>query len=321
MNRLSIVLVFVVAVTTAVPVSAQQDRAGGHLEVLRVRDNIYLLAGKDGNTTVQTGPDGILVVDTKSAERVDQLLDELRKLSALPLRYIINTHFHADHTGGNVRMRDSGSTIAGGNISMEIGNAAYGAQIVAHENVLVRLSSSYGSGSELPPEGWPTSVYFTGSKNLYFNGEGIQILHVPAAHTDGDSMVYFRHSDVIVAGDIMLTTTYPYIDTEAGGTYQGILDGLNILVDMMIPEYGQDDGTLVIPGHGRICDVGDVINYREMLTIIRDRIVDMIGKGMTLKQVREARPTFDYDGRWGIGSGSYSTDDFIEAAYHTLGGQ
>ena len=204
---------------------------------------------------------------------------------------------------------------------MEIGNAAYGAQIVAHENVLVRLSSSYGSGSELPPEGWPTSVYFTGSKNLYFNGEGIQILHVPAAHTDGDSMVYFRHSDVIVAGDIMLTTTYPYIDTEAGGTYQGILDGLNILVDMMIPEYGQDDGTLVIPGHGRICDVGDVINYREMLTIIRDRIVDMIGKGMTLKQVREARPTFDYDGRWGIGSGSYTTDDFIEAAYHTLGGQ
>ena len=162
------------------------------------------------------------------------------------------------------------------------------------------------------PGGWPTSTFLSGLKKLFFNGEGIEIIHQPAAHTDGDSIVFFRRSDVISTGDIFTTTSYPVIDVAAGGTINGVIDGLNRLVDMIIPVYGQEGGTLVIPGHGRLSDLGDVINYREMTIIIRDRIQDMIKKGMTLEQVKAARPTRDYDPLYGPG------DKLVEAAYQTL---
>jgi glyoxylase-like metal-dependent hydrolase (beta-lactamase superfamily II) len=299
----------------------QQRLEDVEIRVLPVRDNIYMLVGEGGNITLQLGEDGVLIVDTQFAHLSGKILAAIRRLSDKPLRYIINTHVHPDHVGGNRELRAAGSTIAGGNISMDIGNAGEGAQIIAHENVLVRLSAQTGDEDALPPEGWPTSSYFTGSKSLYFNGEGIQILHQPAAHTDGDSFVYFRKSDVIAAGDVYVTTTYPYIDLEAGGSYQGIVDGLNRLIDLMVPVYGQDDGTLVIPGHGRLSDIGDVINYREMLIIIGDRIRDMISKGMSLKDVQAARPTRDYDPRWGATSGRWTTEKFIEAAYTSLRGE
>ena len=319
MNKKKLHFLFLTVCTLhALPAWPQQDFEEVEIHVLPVRENIYMLVGSGGNITVQTGDEGILVIDTQYAPLTGRILAAVRNLSDAPIRYIINTHYHPDHVGGNRELRAAGSTISGGNISMAVSNPSEGATVIAHENVLLRLSAAAGKGSQLDPKGWPNDIYFTESKSFYFNGEGIRILHQPRAHTDGDSIIYFRKSDVIAAGDVYISTTYPFIDVEAGGTYQGIVDSLNRIIDLMIPVYGQDDGTLVIPGHGRLSDIGDVINYREMLTIIGDRIRDMISKGMTLRQVKAARPTRDYDPRWEPVSGSWTTDKFIEAAYQTL---
>ena len=286
------------------------------INVLQVRDNIYMLVGPGGNITVQTGKDGVFVVDTEVAAVSAKVLAEIRKLSPLPIRYIVNTHYHADHTGGNEALRKAGATIAGGNVSGDLQDAGEGAQLIAHENVLNRLSAKDG-GTATPTAGWPTSTYFEDEQKVYFNGEGIQVIHPPAAHTDGDSIVFFRRSDVISTGDLFTTVMYPLIDVPGGGTYQGFIDALNKMIDMVIPLYGQDGGTLIVPGHGRLCDFGDLLNYREMATIIKDRIEDMIKKGMTLEQVKAAKPTRDYDPLYGSNS-FWGTDQFVTAAYNTL---
>ena len=193
-----------------------------------------------------------------------------------------------------------------------------GASVIAHNNVLGRMSGALGKAAAMPQDAWPTDTYVGDEKKLWFNDEGVEIIHVPSAHTDGDSIVYFRKSDVISTGDLFVTTSYPIIDVAAGGTINGYLDGLQKIVDLIVPVYGQEGGTLVIPGHGRLCDLGDVLNYREMATIIRDRVQDMIKKGMTLEQVKAAKPTFDYDPLYGTSTGFWTTDRFVEAVYQTL---
>lgn len=294
---------------------AQND---GEVHVLAAQGNIYMLVGAGGNITVQVGKDGVLVVDAGLANMSDKVLAAIKKLSDKPLRYIIDTHYHADHTGGNEALRKAGATIAGGNVAGDLGaEASAGAQIIAFESVLNRMSAPTGKASPTPIGAWPTDTYTEDEKKLFFDGEGIEILHMPKAHTDGDSVVFFRRSDVIATGDIFTTTDYPIIDVAAGGTINGLLDAVNKVVDMVIPVYGQEGGTLIIPGHGRLCDFGDLLNYREMATIIRDRIQDMIKKGMTLEQVKAAKPTFDYDPLYGKNP-RWTPDMFIEAVYKTL---
>jgi len=166
----------------------------------------------------------------------------------------------------------------------------------------------------VPTSAWPTETYATDEYEVV-NGEGIQIFHEPAAHADGDSLVYFRRSDVISTGDIFSTVSYPVIDLQNGGTINGVIAGLNHILDLAIPKDKQEGGTYIIPGHGRVCDEADVLEYRDMVTIIRDRVLDMIKKGMTLEQIKAAKPTADYDGRYS--TTFWAADMFVEAVYRS----
>ena len=292
--------------------------ANVEIHILPAQGNVYMLVGAGGNITVQVGKDGVLLVDTQYAPLSDKILAAIKKINEQPLRYIINTHYHPDHTGGNEPLRKAGATIAGGNVAGDLGaSASEGAQIIAHENVLKRMSAPTGQQSPTPSGAWPTDTYIDDEKKLWFNGEGIEIIHLPNAHTDGDSIVFFRRSDVIATGDLFTTTDYPVIDVAAGGTINGFIDGVNRVLDLVITVYGQEGGTLIIPGHGRLCDAGDLLNYREMATIIRDRIQDMVKKGVTLEQVKASKPTFDYDPLYGSNP-RWTPDMFVEAIYKTL---
>jgi glyoxylase-like metal-dependent hydrolase (beta-lactamase superfamily II) len=226
-----------------------------------------------------------------------------------PIRYIINTSLDPDHTGGNARIMAAGVTYTGGNVARGVGGEGVGAEVWAHEAVLNRMVDA-----KAPADMQPRWTYYTPKYkwNGFFNGEGIELIHIPAAHTDGDTIVYFRYSDVISAGDVFAIDRYPRIDTERGGTLQGTIDGLNKILDIAIAQNKSQGGTYIIPGHGRICDTGDLVNYRNMVVKIHDRIQDLIKSGMTLQQVKAARPTLDFDGRYG------SPDGFIEAAYRSL---
>jgi glyoxylase-like metal-dependent hydrolase (beta-lactamase superfamily II) len=299
--------------------AAQQgiDFSVAEIHIQPVRGNVYMLVGPVGNSVVQVGKDGVLVVDTQFAELSDKILGAIRTLSSEPIRYVVNTHAHPDHTGGNEPIARAGSTIAGGNVSGAIADAGEGAAIVAHENVMTAMTERE---PEVPFDALPTDTFFVDQKDIYFNGEAVQILHQPAAHTNGDSIVHFRGSDIIAAGDLFVTTTYPFIDVEAGGHIDGLIDALNRIVKIAVPADKQEGGTYVVPGHGRLADEADVVEYRDMLTIIRDRVKSMIEEGMSLRQVQAAEPTRDYDGRYGADSGFWTTEQFVAAIYGNLRG-
>lgn len=306
------------AVTAKLARAQTQNPETAEVHVLPVQGNVYMVVGAGSNIAAQLGPQGVLLVDTQLAPLSDKILAEIAKVSGKRLRYIINTSADADHTGGNENLRKAGAMVFAGPGAGAINNAAEGAAVFAHINVLNRMSAPTGTKSPTPSSAWPTDTYAGDVKELFFNGESIQTLHQPAAHTDGDSLVYFRRSDVIAAGDLFVTTSFPVIDLERGGSLQGEIEALNRLLDMMIPEHEQEGGTMVIPGHGRVCDEADVVEYRDMVVIIRDRIRAMIKKGMTLEQVKAARPTSDYDPLYAATQGAWTPEKFVEAAYRSL---
>ncbi len=285
---------------------------------MHVQGNVYLLSGAGGNVTVQVGEDGVLVVDTGLQPMADKLLAAIQKLAdGKIIRFVINTHMHPDHVGGNEKIRMAGTTIMGGNVVGDDPRGQQGATVIAHENVMSRMADS-SSESAAPAPLWPTETFDEDAYDLFFDDEAVQLIHVPAAHTDGDVMVYFRKSDVLSTGDLFVTTTYPIVDLQHGGNINGIVDALNRIIDITVPRDKQEGGTYVIPGHGRVCDEADVVDYRDMVTIIRDRIKQMVDGGMTLQQVQAAKPTSDYDGRYGASSGFWTTEKFVEAVYRSL---
>lgn len=285
------------------------------IEVLRVKGNVYMMVGRGGNTTVQVGPQGVLVVDTMLEAAADKLVAAIEKLApGNPIRYVLNTHAHGDHTGGNLKVSEAGAQLVAGNFAGQLGAAgANSAFIVAHENVMRALSTQPG----VPFGALPTDTFFKDQKDMYFNGEAIQLLHSPAAHTDGDVMVFFRSSDVISTGDLFVTTSYPRIDAQRGHV-NGVIEALNRIIDLAVSEQFSEGGTRIVPGHGRISDEMDVVEYRDMVTIVRDRVQHMIGKGMTLAQIKAARPTLDFDPRYGSDTGPWTTAMFIDAVYGGL---
>jgi len=310
------VLPLLLSACALAPAQQNQDFSKVEVNVLPVQGNVYMLVGSGGNITVQAGSDGVFLVDTMYAPLADKIVAAIRTISKGPIRYIVDTHVHGDHTNGNEALRKAGSTITGGNVSADIRDSAEGAQIIAHQNILNRMSAAKGPDS-VASKAWPTDTFVGDEKDVFFNGEGIQVIHLPNAHTDGDSIVFFRKSDVISTGDLFTTTNYPVIDLDRGGSINGFIAALQKIVDMIIPVYGQEGGTMVVPGHGRLCDLGDVLAYREMTIIIRDRIQDMVTKGMTLEQVKAAKPTLDYDPLYGT-STFWGTDRFVEAVYRSL---
>ena len=280
------------------------------IEVLRVQGNVYMIAGAGSNMAVQVGPDGVVVVDTGSGQRNADVLAAIKTLSDQPIRFLINTGGDPDHVGGNAALASVGRSAGGRG----------GPAIVGHERILTRMSASSGRQSIVPESAWPTQT-FLDKEAMYLNGEGIQITHQPAAHSDSDSITFFRRSDVIAVGDILDTTRFPVIDVAHGGSIEGEIAALNRLIDLTIPPtplVWQDGGTKVIPGHGHIEEQADVVEYRDMVTIIRDVIQDMIKRGMTLDQIKAASPAKPYTGHYGSTSGSWTTDMFVEAIYASL---
>jgi glyoxylase-like metal-dependent hydrolase (beta-lactamase superfamily II) len=308
------------------PARAQSNRnigtavktAVAGMRVLKVRDNVYMISGAGGNVTVLTFAQGVLVVDTGSTANADKVLSVIKELSDKPVVHIINTNADADHVGGNEKLAVSGRRIPRDIVQADSSGGGEGPMVIAREEVLARMSAPPEPQKPAPFRAWPTDVYHFPTKKLSAHlrgGEAIQLIHAPAAHSDGDSLVWFRHADLILAGDVFTTTAYPVIDVAHGGTINGEIEALNAILDLAFPFSRMEGGTMIIPGHGRLSDFADVAYYRDMVTIVRDRIQDMLGKKMTLQQVNAAKPTLDFDPRYGPG------EPFVEAVYKTLGGR
>ena len=298
-----------IALLLAVGVAAQAQT--GDLDVVQLRPNFYVIGGAGGNVVVQLGPEGVILVDSGSTERADQVLAAIRRLTDLPIRYIINTSMDADHTGGNEKLARAGlsilpgAVVAGAGLDDDVVSNFGRASVLAHENVLARMSAPTGRQSPVASGLWPTKTFNYHQYSMYLNGEGIQVIHQPAAHTDGDTIVFFRRGDVIATGDIIDTTRWPVIDARRGGTVQGELDALNRLMDLTIynlPLQWKADRTFLVPGHGNVYDKLDLLEYRDAVTIVRDRVQDLIDEGKTLAQVKAANPTPGYRSQYGAAS-------------------
>jgi cyclase len=285
-------------------VAATAALAQPSIEPYHVQGNVHVLFGAGANVVVQVGEDGVLVVDTGSRATREAVTAAIKDLAEdRPIRWIVNTSAELDHTSGNETVSQAGMTVNGNP-----------AAIISHENVLARMTAANRPVTEMP-----LNTFFEAGRDFYFNGEAIFLHHVPRAHTDGDVVVYFRGSDVLVAGDVFVTAEqYPVIDLEAGGGIDGFIEALNLLLDITVPAYLQEGGTYVIPGHGRVGDEADVLTFRDMLVIVRARIADLIAQGKTLAQVQQARPALDYDLRYGNDGGGWTSADFVEAIYTDL---
>jgi cyclase len=316
---------FGLAAYGAVAAHAAEGEEGG-LDVVQVRPNFYMIAGAGANIGVDIGVDGVVLVDAGTEAASDRVLATIRKLTPLPIRTIINTGADADHVGGNGSLSKAGLTIfvnALGNSSLlnSFTNGG-GAAIMAHDTVLQRMSAPTGKKSAFPVESWPTEAFLEPKKYIRMNDQAIEILYQPAARSGADSFVFFRRSDVVAAGDVLDTTRFPVIDTANGGSVQGEIEALNKLIALAIPPgpfIYEGIGTYVIPGHGRVCEQLDVVDYRDMVVEVRDAIADMIKRDMPLDQIKAAHPALPYETEYGTQEGS--TSAFVESIYKSLTGK
>jgi glyoxylase-like metal-dependent hydrolase (beta-lactamase superfamily II) len=318
------------SITALLVLGAWTERASAqrtppsNVEVVQLRENFYVIGGAGGNIVMQIGPEGVILVDSGTAGMAGEVLAAIRDITPLPIRYIINTSMDADHVGGNEVLSKAGLSILPGAVAAGAGlgddvlaNFGY-ASVLAHENVLTRMSSAEPA---ISPRLWPTKTFYYRMYSMYLNGEGIQVIHQPAAHSDGDVIVFFRRGDVIATGDLIDTTRFPFIDVERGGSLQGVLDGLNRLMDMSIhnvPLLWYPDRTLLVPGHGHVYDKLDLLEYRDAITTIRDRVQDLIDQGMALAQVQAANPTLGYRSQYGTDTGPWTTEKFVAVIYDEL---
>ena len=265
------------------PASAQQeDFSKVTVKTTSVAGSVSMLQGEGGNIGVLVGPDGVLLVDDEYAPLVPKIEAAVKQLSPKPIRFVVNTHFHGDHTGGNA------------------GLGTDGAIIIAQDNVRKRLSTEQFSPFSkqmrppLPVVAWPV-VTFADSVSFHLDGEDIDVFHIAPAHTDGDSVVWFKTSNVVHAGDLFFNGLYPFIDFGTGGSIDGVVAGADLVLSRI------NDQAKVIPGHGPVGSKADLKRYRDMLATIRDRVRKAIQDGKTLDQTVASKPTAEFDAAWGNG--------------------
>jgi glyoxylase-like metal-dependent hydrolase (beta-lactamase superfamily II) len=292
----------------------------GELQILPVAGKVHVIIGAGANITVQSGEQGMLLVDTGTAAMSGKVIAALKTISPKPLRYIVNTTSTPEHVGGNLPIAKTGEIIPFREPDYAAGPQGaldtHKASVISYLNVFHRMAAATGP-TAVPEEGWPDNTYSIEQKRLYFNDEPVVIQHF-IGNDDGNSVVLFRKSDVVAVGDLLDLTMYPRIDPDNGGGIKQMVDAMNKLIDIVVPEANAAGGTLVVPAHGRIADHAEVVYYRDMLAIIRDRLQDAQKRKLTLAQVKAERPTRDYDARYGKTSGPWTTDMFVEAAYKSL---
>ena len=293
---------------------------GAQLRVYPVQGAVSVIAGDGGNITVQNGKDGTLLVDTGLAQNAGRLVSEVQARFKGSVMWIINTHVHPDHVGGNEAFAKADASKPVNFLGARL-DGSQPLKIIAQSNLLARLVSDTGEGARLSDVALPRDEYATPFKDMRFNDEAVVMHHEPKAHTDGDTLVYFQRSDVISTGDLFTPGGYPFIDVARGGSVNGEIAALNHILDLAVPGHTQEGGTYVIPGHGRLCDEADVVEYRDMVVIVRDRVQDMIKKGMTLEQVQSAAPSRDYDTEYVSSSSFVKANDFVAAIYRSLTGK
>ena len=310
-SKATLAWVIALSLVAAGPLYAQQ------LDTIQIRDNVWVIFGAGGNVTVHVGEDGVMLVDSGSEAMADRTLAAVKAITKAPIRMIINTSADAEHVGGNDKVGLGGVAINPDNFSDE-----ERATVLAHENVLQRLSAPKNRNEKPAPTGmWPTETFTSKLRSFYVNNEAVQVIRQLGAVTDGDVIVHFRRADVIATGDIVDLRRFPVIDPAKGGSIQGELEALNRLLDLTVPPMPlvlKAGRTLVVPGHGRVSDYGELVDYRDMVTTIRDIIQDMVTRGLTLEQVKAANPTAGYRKRYGSDSGAWTTDMFVESIYNGL---
>ena len=280
LRRLAVLGPFALAAALALPALAQRDLSKVEVRTEKVADTVWMLSGAGGNLGLSAGEDAVFLVDDDYAPLTDRIRAAVAAISAKPVKFVLNTHWHGDHTGGNENMGKAG------------------AFLVAHENVRRRMSSeqfsaTFQSTTPASPEAALPVVTFAEGISFHWNGDEIRVYHVPPAHTDGDSIVHFVKADVVHLGDLFFNGTYPYIDVSSGGK----VDGIVAAVDRVLA--GTTDKTRFIPGHGPLGTKAELQSYRDTLQTLRDRIAKLKAEGKTRDAVIAAKPTADYDAKWG----------------------
>jgi len=300
---------------------AQQHPSTTHagLESIQIRPNVYVIFGAGANVTVHVGDDGIVVVDSGSTATARTLLEAIKAISSRPIRMIVNTSADMDHVGGNAIVG-----AAGVGLSPDPFGDGNHATVLAHENVLLRLSAlgSNGAESAVPTRMLPNDTFTSRYRSFYVNDDAVQVIRQTGAHSDSDVMVLFRKADVIATGDVIDLRQFPVIDQARGGSIQGEIEGLNRLLTEFVvagsPLVLKSGRTLVVPGHGYVSDYAEVVEYRDMVTVIKDTVQALIDKGLSLEQVKAADPTKGYRGRYGSDKGEWTTETFVDAVYNGL---
>jgi cyclase len=298
MRVLSKMLLMSVLVSGTAAVSAQQDFSNVQIVPHALGDGLYYLEGSGGNIGVSVGDDGVFLIDDQYAPLTEKIIAAIGTLSDQPIRFLINTHYHPDHVGGNQNLGQAGVVI------------------ISNENVRTRLAAGFTNGdldavlSDEQRVGLPVITY-ADSVDLHLNGHDIHAFHVAPAHTDGDSFVYFRDINLIHTGDVFRTTGYPRVDGNANGSYHGIMAGYQTLLDI------SDANTRFLPGHGVVSDRNEVASQLQMFTTIRDRVKAGMDAGMTLEQIQASKPTAEYDARWSGGNAS-AGDDLVAVIHGEL---